>query len=294
MKKEEYKSMATYFNQATLSYSGGTVNSNIASGEIIEVISANKTALSDDYTVGSEIPYVINIINSGATELTGLSVTDDLGAYAFGTPAVTLRPLDYVDGSVRYFINGVLQATPTVTQGPPLTVSGITIPAGGVATIAYTTRANGFAPQAAGTTGIVNTATVSGAGITPVDVTATVTPQDAPNLGIVKSISPTTVAENGRVTYTFEIQNFGNTEATAADNVIITDTFNPILSDLVVTYNGTTWAETTNYTYNEATGLFSTVAGQITVPAATYTQDPTTGLITAVPGTATVTVTGTV
>ena len=48
------------------------------------------------------------------------------------------------------------------------------------------------------------------------------------------------------------------------------------------------------YTYDAATGLFSTVAGVVTVPAATITQDAATGAYTVVPGTATLTVTGTV
>ena len=50
---------------------------------------------------------------------------------------------------------------------------------------------------------------------------------------------------------------------------------------------------TTFYTYDETTGLFQTVPGQITVPAATFTQS-TTGEYTVTPGIATVTVTGTI
>ncbi len=285
--------MATFFNQATLSYSGGTVNSNIASGEIIEVLSATKTAVRDSYTQGENITYIINIVNSGAIAFTGLTVTDDLGAYQFGTPPTTRQPLDFIDGSVRYFVNGVLQATPTVTPGPPLAVSGITVPAGGNAAIVYSARANEFAAPITGGT-VVNTATVSGGGITPITATETVTAAAEPNLSITKSITPTTVTENGQVTYTFVIQNFGNTEADVADNVIVTDTFDPILTNISATYNGTTWTDPANYTYDETTGLFTTAAGAITVPAATYTQDPVTGAYVVSPGTATITVTGTI
>ena len=138
--------MATFFNQATLSYSGGTVNSNITSGEILEVLSASKTAVVDVYSQGSEVTYIINIVNTGIIPFTGLNVTDNLGAYEFGGPAITLTPLEYVDGSVKYFVNGMLQATPTVNAGPPLVISGINVPANGVATIAYTAMANEFAP----------------------------------------------------------------------------------------------------------------------------------------------------
>ncbi|MEI3048770.1 MAG: hypothetical protein V8T65_12065 [Roseburia inulinivorans] len=56
--------------------------------------------------------------------------------------------------------------------------------------------------------------------------------------------------------------------ATAAE---IIDTFDPILSNIAVSYNGTALAAGTDYTYNEATGLFATTAGRITVPAAAYT-----------------------
>ena len=283
--------MATFFNQATLSYSGGTVNSNITTGEIIEVLSASKTAVVDVYSTGSEVTYVINIVNSGALPFTGLTLTDDLGAYTFGTAAI--QPLDYIEGSINYFINGVLQADPAVVAGPPLAVSGITVPANGVTTLVYAARANEFASPL--TTGsITNTATVSGGGITDITVTETINAATAPNLGITKSVNPTTVTENGQITYTFVIQNYGNTEATATDNVIITDTFDPVLSGITVTYNGTTWSEPADYTYDETTGVFATVPGGITVPAATFTQNPVTGAFTVEPGVATVTVTGTI
>lgn len=283
--------MATFFNQATLSYSGGTVSSNVTTGEIIEVLSATKTAVVDEYSGYSDVTYVINIVNSGTVPFTGLTVTDDLGAFEFGTQ--TLTPLDFVESSINYFINGVLQPIPATTAGPPLTVTGITVPAGGVATIIYAARTNEFAPPAEGSS-ITNTATVSGGGITPITVSETVNTESGPDLSITKSVSPSTVTENGRITYTFVIQNTGNAPAVATDNVVITDLFDPVLSDIVVTYNGETWTSPANYTYNESTGLFATVPGNITVAAATFSQDIATGQWITEPGVATVTVTGTV
>jgi uncharacterized repeat protein (TIGR01451 family) len=286
--------MATFFNQATLSYNGGSISSNITSGEIIEVLSATKTAVVDEYVQGDEITYVINIVNAGSTPFTNLTLTDNLGSYDFGTPAITLYPLDYVDGSVKYFADGVLQPTPPVTAGPPLQISGITVPANGVATVAYTVSANEFAPpDEAGI--ITNVATVDGGGLTtPITATETVSASVSPEFSITKSVSPTTVAENDQVTYTFVIENTGNTAAIATDNVTVTDVFDPSLANITVTYNGAPWSEGTDYTYNEATGLFATVAGKITVPAATFTQDPITGAYATAPGIATVTVTGTI
>ena len=283
--------MATFTNQATLRYNGNVVNSNITTGELLEVLSATKTAVIDTYSQGSEITYVINIINTGTMTFTGISINDDLGAYPLG--ANTYVPLDYVTGSVQYYLNGILQATPGVVEGPPLIISGITVPANGVATIIYVARANQYAPLNLGGT-ITNTATISGGGITEITVTETVTVESGARLTISKSMCPTTVTENGRLTYTFVIENIGNTAAVATDNVAITDTFNPILTGLAVTFNGAAWTEGVNYTYSELTGEFATIPGQITVPAATYTQDPITGEWIIEPGVGVLTVTGTV
>ena len=282
--------MATFFNQATLSYNGNVINSNITTGELLEVLSATKTAVIDTYSQGSEVTYVVNIVNTGTTAFTGLSLTDNLGEYDFD--GATLVPLDYIDGSVNYFVNGVLQPAPTVTAGPPLVISGINVPAGGVATIIYAAEVNSFAPLALDAT-IDNTVTVNGGGITEITATETITAEETANLTITKSISPTVVAENGELTYTFVIQNTGNTPVVATDDAIVTDTFNPALSDITVTFNGTVWTEPANYTYSEATGEFATVAGQITVPAATYTQDAT-GAWVIEPGVSVLEITGTI
>ena len=283
--------MATFFNQATLSYSGGTVNSNIATGEIVEALSITKTAVSDIYEPGSDITYVIQIINSSDTAFSGLTLTDDLGAYSFG--ANTLVPLTYNDGSIRFFINGDLVPTPTVTADDELTVSGINIPANSIASLVYTVSANEFAPLAQDGT-IENTATLNGNLAAPLSASETVAAEIGPNLQISKAISPAVVSDNGRVTYTLTITNNGNESAEIADNIIVSDIFDPILTDIVVSYNTTAWAEGTNYTYNATTGAFQTLAGQITVPAATITQDITTGAYSIEPGISTITITGTI
>ena len=283
--------MASFTNFATLSYNGGTTNSNTVTGELLETLTAAKTAVTPAYTAGENVTYAVSLVNTGTAPLTGVTVTDDLGRYAVG--ANTVYPLAYVDGSVKYYVNGVLQAAPTVTAGPPLTVTGLSIPAGGNAVLLYETRVTNVAPLASGDS-ITNTATVTGGGLTaPITAQATVETANAADLGITKSLSPTTVTENGQITYTFVISNSGNTEAAAADNVAVTDTFNPILRDIAVTYNGTAWTEGTNYTYNAATGVFATLPGQITVPAASYSQNAD-GTFTVTPGTATLAITGTV
>lgn len=284
--------MATFTNQATLTYNGVSTDSNIITGQLLEVLSATKTAVVSDYSSYDDVTYVISIINSGNIAFTGLTVTDDLGAYDFNGTEVT--PLTYNTGSVRYYINGELQATPTVTAGPPLVISGINVPAGGNALIIYEAEANQYAPLDTGAI-ITNTAVIDGGGVTtPLTASETVSVQDGAVLTINKALSPLTVTENGQLTYTFTIQNSGNTPAVATDNVTLTDTFEPILNPISVTFNGTAWTEPINYTYDPSTGVFSTVPGQITVPAATYTQDPVTGAWRITPGVSTLVVTGTV
>ena len=284
--------MAIFSNQATLTYNGNTTNSNIAYGEILDVLEATKTAIEGTYTPGELVTYVVTLRNTATAALNGLTVTDDLGGYQLN--GNTVYPLTYEAGSATLFLDGVLQPAPAVTAGPPLTVTGINIPGGAEAVLVYQARANAFADPAVGGT-IVNTVTVTGDGLSaPVTATETVTAAAAPALTITKSITPSQVVDNERVTYTFVIQNTGNQAVVATDNAAITDTFDPILTALTVTFNGVTWTQGTQYNYDETTGLFTTVPGQITVPAATYTQDPVTGAYTLTPGVATLVVTGTI
>ena len=201
--------MATFFNRATLTYNGGVANSNTVSGEILGVVTATKTATPSTYGQGDTITYVVNLFNSSASAVSGLSISDDLGSYTSGS--LTLVPLDYVDGSVRYFADGVLEPTPTPDSTSPLVISGISIPANGSATIVYQVIANSYAPLGVGSS-ITNTVTVSGGGIVePVTTIATITAADGAELSITKSVSPTTVSESGLLTYTFVISNNGNT-----------------------------------------------------------------------------------
>ena len=284
--------MAIFTNQATLTYNGSSTNSNIAYGELLDVLVATKTAVEGEYTPGESVTYVVTLRNTGNAPLTGLTVTDDLGGYDFN--GTTVYPLAYEAGSAVLFTNGVPQAAPAVTAGPPLVFSDITVPAGGDVVIVYQAQANAFADPAAGGT-IDNTVTVTGDGLSaPITATETVVANAEPVLSISKSITPAQVVDNDRVTYTFVIQNSGNQAVVATDNAAITDTFDPILTALTVTFNGAAWTQGVQYNYDETTGVFTTVPGQILVPAATYTQDPVTGAYTATPGIATLIVTGTI
>ena len=279
--------MPTFTNKATLTYNGRSIDSNTVTGTFAETLTVFKNAPLDRYTQNSTLTYTVSLINSG-TALTNLTLTDDLGAYPFG--AETLYPLAYVTDSVAYYVNGVLQPTPTVEQEQPLVIRDITLPAGSNAVVVYSATVTDEAPLSSGSS-IVNTVTVGGGPLDAPSASETVTVLDEASLTITKGLFPTTVPENGNLTYTFTIQNTGNTPAVATDNLVVTDLFDPILEITSVTLDGEALAEGTGYTYNPATGEFATVAGVVTVPAATFTQQPD-GSYTVTPGVSVLTVSG--
>ena len=284
--------MATFTNQATLSYNNITLSSNIVTGETVEELSADKTAVIPTYTAEDTLTYVISLVNEGDSPLTDLTITDDLGGYEFDGD--TLYPLTYVEGSIRYFLDGVLQSAPEVDAGAPLVIEGIRVNAESSTMIIYQARVNEFAPlEDEGF--ILNTVTISGPGLCDdVVVSETVTVVQGPVLSLLKEVTPCRVMCDGQLTYTLTVQNSGNESADAEDDLVIRDTFSPVLSDLAVTFNGTPWVEGTHYTYDSATGEFATVAGQVTVPAATFSRDPETGVITTIPGSSVLAITGTI
>ncbi len=280
--------MATFTNQATLTYNNVSVLSNVTSGQFTETLSVSKTAANETYQANERITYAVSLSNSGTTALTGVTVSDDLGAFSFSEQ--TLYPLTYVAGSVLYFTNGQPTASPTPQSLQPLSFTGLSIPAGGNVLLIYEADINSFAPLEAGSE-ITNTVPATETGGDALTASATVTAASEPELSIEKTLEPLTVPENGQVTYTITVYNNGNAEAGAEGNPVITDTFAPPLTDVSVTYNGAPW---TQYAYTEETGVFTTSDNAITVPAATFERDPVTGDVTVTPGAAVIVITGTI
>ena len=187
----------------------------------------------------------------------------------------------------------MLQTAPEVTAGPPLVIRGISVPAGGNVLLIYETTVTNYAPLGLEAS-ITNRAVVTGGGLSsPVAAEETINMELRADLSISKAVCPAVVAENGQLTYTFVIENTGSLAAGAADEAVLTDTFDPKLDPIAVTFNGTLWTEGAQYTYDPDSGRFATLAGRITVPAASYTQNAD-GTWTVKPGVSVLTVTGTV
>ena len=62
--------MARFTNQAQLRYGNEITNSNIAVGQITEVLSATKPAVRDPYGQNENVRYVISIVSSGTPRFT--------------------------------------------------------------------------------------------------------------------------------------------------------------------------------------------------------------------------------
>lgn len=285
------KNMATFFNRATLTYGTNSITSNTVSGEIVQTLSVAKNASADEYFSDSVLTYAVSLVNSGSTALNGLTLTDDLGEFAI-SETLSVRPLNYVLDSILYYVNGVLQPTPAVVTASPLVISGISVPAGGNAVIVYNATVNEYAPLVNGSV-ITNIVTISGnSALGDITASETIEVANTPFLSILKSLSPETVAENGTLTYTLLVENRGNTPVTS--DLTVSDIFDPILENITVTLNGNLLTEGDDYTYDETTGLFTTLPSAVTLPAAVYTTDPTTGEVIVTPGTAIIRITGTV
>ena len=275
--------MAVFTNQATLSYNGTAVRSNVVTGQLVSPLTMTKTAVGGSYSPGGTLSYVVSIVNAGSVTFEGLTLSDDLGAVPLEGGG-TAQPLVFEPGSVLFYINGVLQST----------ITGISVPAGGDTVLVYRAAVTQAAPPAAGGT-IQNTAELSGPGLgSPVTAQAEVTAAEGAKLTITKALSPATVQENGSLSYRFTIRNEGNEPAGAEAAVAVADSFSPILKNISVSLDGAPLTRAAQYSYSELSGEFATLPGVITVPAASASQDASTGVWTMTPGETVLTVTGTV
>ncbi len=281
--------MSLFYNQAALSYRGVTVASNIVTGEITQALSVSKYSLDVSYLPDQILTYVVSVTNNSETAYGELIMTDDLGAYEFLETSVV--PLEYVEGSVRYYQNGTLQPEPAVLVAGALIISGLEVPANGNSMLIYQAKVNQYAPLGEGGS-VTNTVTVSGDGVSEATAFAEVPAQTEASLSLTKTLEPAVVAENGRVNYTLFLENRGFREV--GTDVILTDAFDPILSDIEVSCDGEEWQQGSQYSYDALTGEFSTVNGALTIPAAEASQNAEEGSWSLTPGISIVQISGTI
>lgn len=287
--------MPTIENFATVSYTSGGITetkvSNIAEISVESAVGFTKTSLGNIYTDNAVLTYILTITNSSGSAILGSTITDNLGTYVFG--ASELTPLEYVAPAVL-LINGQdvsaqLNVDSSIAGSLIFTIP--TIPAGATANIIYKAQANDYAPLAINST-ITNVSTFeSNSECADTTASATVSVANAANISIIKQMCPNPVVCGDTITYTIKIYNYGNT---AAENVVLTDQFNPAPANITVSRDGTILLGTD---YEYVNGLLTIPASggtPITIPPASFTQDPVTGIVSVTPSVIEYTITGTI
>lgn len=285
--------MATIENFATVSYTSGGVSetkvSNLAEIGLESAISFTKATLGDTYSEDSVITYILSMSNTSSSPISNVSVSDDLGSFVFN--ASELSPLSYASPALL-LIDGQdvsAQLTTDATDPQLIRFSFPTLPAGATANIVYRASVNEYAPLDVGAT-ITNTATLtSDSDCADGSASATITALSAANVSVFKQMSPNPVVCGDTVTYTIRVYNYGNIEA---EDLVLSDTFNPAPTSVTVSRDGTLLLAT-DYTYTDGTlTVPSTADSPVSVPAATFTRDATTGIVTVTPGIVEYVVTG--
>lgn len=287
--------MPTIENFATVSYTSGGITetkvSNIAEISVESAVGFTKTSLGNTYSDNSVLTYILTITNSSGSAISGSTITDNLGTYVFGTTELT--PLEYVSPAVLLINGQDVSAQLTVDSSVPgnLTFTVPTIPAGATANIIYKAQTNDYAPLAVNST-ITNTSTFeSNSECADTSASSTVSVANAANVSIIKQMCPNPVVCGDTITYTIRIYNYGNA---AAENVVLTDQFNPAPANITVSRDGTILLGT-DYSYVNGVLTIPAEGGDpITIPAATFSQDPTTGIVSVTPSVVEYTITGTI
>ena len=102
-------------------------------------------------------------------------------------------------------------------------------------------------------------------------------------------MSPNPVVCGDTLTYTIRIFNYGNT---VAENVQLSDAFDPAPANITVTRNGVI-VPATDYTYeNGVLTVPSNATVGDTVPPASFSRDPQTGVVSVAPGVVEYVITG--
>lgn len=275
-------------NQASIRYRYGetdaTALSNIATAALAQPLSVDKSSLESVYRAGDELTYILAVTNGGTIALTNVTLQDTLGTFTSGTEQIT--PLAFVPDALL-FIDGANKGviTPAITDNS-ITFTIPSLPGQSAALIVYKVTPNEFAPLAEDAQ-ITNTVTASADGITePVTDSLTVTADSYADVDIFKSMT----TDGDTITYTFDITNSGNAPA---EDIILTDAFDPAPASITVSVNGAVFPAT-DYTYAGGVLTLPNATGNaLTLPPATITTDPVTGEVTLTPSSLTITVVGT-
>ena len=217
--------MATILNNAaTLTYNSGestnSAASNVVSTNLLDSysLSATKYTANDSFRPSENITYLVTVTNTGTQPLYAVQVTDDLGGAGV--------PLSFVQGSALVLDGSSVTAVVPVSVSPLTIVLPDVLQSAESVTVLYVAQVSALLSADTETiTNTVQTLAHEGSATGPVvdaqPTSVTITAEDFAQIEITKLVDKTVVASGDTLTYTFNIENSGNIEAT---NVVITDT----------------------------------------------------------------------
>lgn len=281
-----------FSNQATLSYSAGTVSSNLVAGELLPTLSIEKNASLLSYEPDGRLRYTVSIVNTSAAAYTGLTLLDDLGRYewqGFGR-----FPMAYTEdtAAISYYSGTEITAGTVTARSATEGISFVfDIPGKTTALLSYEVYPTSFAPLEAGSE-VTNTVSVRlGEGQPLITAQNTLPVSVGPALEISKSVCGTAVAGQS-LSYSFTVSNYGNAATDSENSVVISDQLSPPLEDLSVYADGVLWTEGVQYYYDSSIHYFQTAAGAVQLAAAQFEQDSF-GRWNTTPASTVITLTGT-
>ena len=237
--------MAEILNSANVSYtfagagSSTEVSSNITQTDVTysSSIEITKMALSSGFVPGENLSFMLRITNTGSDALSNIVVTDNLGAGS--DPArEEIVPMEYVVGSAAQSTNHEPWETVSPSSTSPLTFEIPSMEAGDVVEITYSAQVLGSYTYSSITS--TATATADGVGGSVSDSAQnTLTEASYAHIVATKSGSAESVTTGESFTYSIDLTNTGNIDATG---IVVTDNLPSdfVLSSINMIQNGTT------------------------------------------------------
>ena len=189
-------------------------------------LTITKSVSNNNPTPGDAVTYTITVKNAGASGMTNVTVTDNIGS--------VLAISTFVSGSIK--LNGVAQ-NDSLLSGNVITAPVGALGPNATATLVFSVNINKPSDHAQAVSlsgaGAGNVAEAAADGASPVDSAPVSITVLSPVINTTKTVSPASAKPGDSVTYTITARNAGND---AAKNVVIKDD----LGALPVTYKAGT------------------------------------------------------
>lgn len=271
----------------TFEYAHGEASSHLqmsTTAMMSEEIDISLVSLEKNYYQNEPITYITAINNNNNSKIENPTITSNLGSYEKKTSKdfTHITPLDYVGPSYLY-INGVFQnqIEPEI-ESDKITFKPTSIPEKSTALIIFKTMANQFPPLS------LNSKIENKISLKLPDsqntfkISHTLPIAEKAILKICKNISPQFFSRGETIEYSINLYNYGNV---AAENVKITDTFDPAPTLTNIKING---KDISSADYSYINGVFNLpIYGSnlnITVPSAEFETENNSCQISIRPG----------